>query len=44
MSLSTNELKEIVRKFGKDLSGKIEDKKLQELFYNCFINTIDKTV
>ena len=44
MSLSTNELKEIVRKIGKDLSGKIEDKKLQELFYNCFINTMDTTV
>ncbi|GAA0094611.1 TPA: glycoside hydrolase family 125 protein [Clostridium perfringens] len=44
MSLSTNELKEIVRKIGKDLSAKIEDKKLQELFYNCFINTIDTTV
>ena len=29
MILSTNELKEIVRKIGKDLSGKIEDKKLQ---------------
>ena len=44
MSLSTNELKEIIRKIGKDLSAKIEDKKLQELFYNCFINTMDTTV
>ena len=31
MSLSTNELKEIVRKIGKDLSAKIEDKKLTRI-------------
>lgn len=44
MSLSTDELKGLVRKIGKDLSTKIDDKELQELFYNCFINTMDTTV
>lgn len=41
---NTDTLKDIIRNIGSDLSAKIENPKLKELFYNCFINTIETTV
>lgn len=37
-------IKDIVRNIGQDLSKSIENEKLRTLFYNCFINTIETTV
>lgn len=37
-------LKQYIRDIAKDLSGEIENEKLRETFYNCFINTIETTV
>ncbi|GAB6168314.1 glycoside hydrolase family 125 protein [Clostridium carnis] len=44
MNHNLEELKDIVKKIGKDLSLSIDNEKLRTLFYNCFINTIDTTV
>ncbi|MGL5244776.1 MAG: glycoside hydrolase family 125 protein, partial [Sarcina sp.] len=43
-NILTENIKEIIRKIGKDLSEKIEDEKLRTMFYNCFINTVETTV
>lgn len=40
----TSEIKALIRKIGADLSNKIDDTKLKNLFYNCFINTMETTV
>lgn len=40
----TEELKALIRKIGADLSNKIDDIKLKNIFYNCFINTMETTV
>ena len=40
----TSEIKALIRKIGADLSNKIDDIKLKNIFYNCFINTMETTV
>lgn len=40
----TSEIKALIRKIGADLSNKIDDTKLKNIFYNCFINTMETTV
>lgn len=40
----TSEIKDLIRKIGADLSNKIDDTKLKNIFYNCFINTMETTV
>ena len=37
-------IKETIRNIGKDMSSNIKDEKLKNIFYNCFINTIETTV
>ncbi|MCR6514783.1 glycoside hydrolase family 125 protein [Clostridium sp. LY3-2] len=37
-------IKETIRNIGKDISSNIKDEKLKNIFYNCFINTIETTV
>ncbi|MEG2376696.1 glycoside hydrolase family 125 protein, partial [Lactococcus sp.] len=48
MSTTTNTKLEVIKstitKIGEDLSKNIEDKKLKEIFLNCFINTMETTV
>lgn len=43
-TLDTQYFKNIIQKIGSDLSNKIEDNKLKEIFYNCFINTMETTI
>lgn len=40
----TSEIKDLIRKIGADLSNKIDNIKLNKIFYNCFINTMETTV
>ena len=40
----TSEIKDLIRKIGTDLSNKIDNNKLKNIFYNCFINTMETTV
>ena len=37
-------LKELIKNIGVELSNKIEDDKLKEIFYRCFIDTMETTV
>ncbi|MGL6187408.1 MAG: glycoside hydrolase family 125 protein [Clostridium chrysemydis] len=37
-------IKGTIRNIGKDISSNIKDEKLKNIFYNCFINTIETTV
>lgn len=39
-----NLFKDSIKSIGLNLSNSIENPKLKELFYNCFINTMDTTV
>ncbi|MPQ44495.1 glycoside hydrolase family 125 protein [Clostridium tarantellae] len=43
-NILTENIKEVVRKIGEELSEKIENEKLKTMFYNCFINTVETTV
>lgn len=44
MDTKLENIKEIVKGIGMELSNYIEDEKLKKVFYNCFINTIETTV
>lgn len=37
-------LKDIIKKVAINLSNSIDDEKLREMFYNCFINTLETTM
>lgn len=39
-----NNIKTIIRNISLGISNSIEDKKLKNIFYNCFINTMETTV
>ena len=43
-NIKLEEIKEIIHKIGKKLCDKLQDEKLKNMFYDCFVNTIDTTV
>lgn len=43
-TISIDEIKKIIKNIGSGLANDLDDPKLQQMFYNCFINTIETTV
>lgn len=44
MESKLENIKSIIRKIGRNIKQEIEDEKLKNIFYKCFINTIETTV
>lgn len=44
MESKLENIKNIISKIGKEIKDEIEDEKLKNVFYKCFINTIETTV